>query len=269
MRWGRPIALCALWLGQLMVFLLLRAQMQPAWAFALACCVALPFALRRAQPLSRRIVLAGGFGVTLAAFHTVGSAPAWIWLVPLCLAAGVYPVLARSDAPLWPSPAEAARRLPVVVPLADASIVIDAGSGLGHAARALARAYPACHVIGIEASALLVALSRIWPGRGAETFRRGDLWSSDWSSAGLVYLFLRPEAMRLALDKALGEMSDRAAIVSLEFKLPATESAQERLHGGQMIYVYRVSDLRAQMQAHASPAAKTACPAAHLGPRHS
>jgi SAM-dependent methyltransferase len=245
MRWGRPLALCALWLAQLLVYLLLKPRVPAPWAFVVACCAAAPFALRPRVPLTRRVVLACGFIVSFGVFEVAGHAPPWIWLVLLALAAAVFPVLARVDAPLWPSPGDVAQRLPVLAPLPAGSLVIDAGSGLGHAVRALARAYPACRVVGIEASALLVWLSRAWPVSGRPRFVRADLWRYDWSDAALVYLFLRPEAMQLAYDKACAEMSEVALLVSLEFALPVPEHLKQRLASGQMIYLYRVADLRA------------------------
>ena len=53
----------------------------------------------------RRVFIAAGFPLSLAASGLAGAMPAWGWLLPLALLALVYPMNAWRDAPLFPTPA--------------------------------------------------------------------------------------------------------------------------------------------------------------------
>jgi hypothetical protein len=188
----------------------------------------------------RRIFIGCGFPLSLAV-ASVGAGdamPAWAWLLPLVLLAFVYPLRAWRDAPIFPTPAGALRGLAQAVPLAPRAAILDAGSGLGAGLVELRREYPDSALEGIEwswplwlAGALRCRFARV---------RRGDLWSADWSSFALVYLFQRPESMARAAAKASHELAPGAWLASLEFEI-ATLLPQLVLESsdGRRVWLYR------------------------------
>jgi len=130
----------------------------------------------------------------------------------------MYPVHTWRDAPVFPTPTNALQGLPRLVPLPGGAKVLDAGCGLGDGLIELHRAYPEAVLHGIEWS---------WPLRIVCALRtrfasvaRGDIWSADWSSYDMVYLFQRPESMPRAATKAGGELRPGAWLASLEFPAP-------------------------------------------------
>jgi trans-aconitate methyltransferase len=138
----------------------------------------------------------------------------------------------------FPTPAGALRGLGAGVPMGPGAPVLDAGCGLGAGLRELRREYPQAALEGIEwswplwlASSLRCRFARI---------RRGDLWSADWSSFALVYLFQRPESMARAAAKAAHELRPGAWLASLEFEIA---SLQPQLvldsPDGRRVWLYR------------------------------
>jgi len=186
----------------------------------------------------RRVFIAAGFPLSLAASGAVGPLPAWAWLVALALLMLVYPLRAWRDAPIFPTPAGALRGLAQGVPLAPRAAVLDAGCGLGAGLVELRREYPDAALEGIEWSwpLSLAAAARCRFAR----IRRGDLWSADWSGFALVYLFQRPESMARAAAKAAHELRPGAWLASLEFEI-ASLQPQLILEGGEgrRVWLYR------------------------------
>lgn len=163
----------------------------------------------------RRIFIAAGFPLSLAASGLSTGLPTWAWLLPLAALALLYPARTWRDAPLFPTPAGALRDLAKMVPLPDSARILDAGCGLGAALGELRRAYPHARLHGIEWS---------WPLRVVcalrcrfATVRRADIWRADWSGFDLVYLFQRPESLSRAVEKARRELRPGAWLASLEF----------------------------------------------------
>jgi SAM-dependent methyltransferase len=165
----------------------------------------------------RRVFVAAGFPLSLAASGLASGVPAWLWLAPLAVLALVYPIRAWRDAPLFPTPHNALRGLAAYLRLGDDARVLDAGCGLGDGLIELRREFPRSTLTGIEWS---------WPLRLAcalrcrfARVRRADMWSADWSGFDLVYLFQRPESMPRAAAKAARELRPGAWLASLEFEV--------------------------------------------------
>jgi SAM-dependent methyltransferase len=165
----------------------------------------------------RRIFIAGGFPLSLAASGMGASVPAWAWLLPLLLLVLLYPLNTWRDAPLFPTPTGGLNGLAALVPLQAQARIVDAGCGLGAGLRELRREYPAARIEGLEWS---------WPLRFAcavrcrfAHIRRADIWAADWSVHDMVYLFQRPESMARAADKAGRELKRGAWLASLEFEV--------------------------------------------------
>lgn len=162
----------------------------------------------------RRLIVAGGFPLSLAASGAVQLAPGY-WLLPLALLLLVYPLNAWRDAPLFPTPRDGLRGLGQRARLPAGSQVLEAGCGLGDGLMALRRVYPEATLHGLEWSwplRWLCALRCPWA-----RVRRGDIWRADWSTYRMVYLFQRPESMARAVEKAAAELAPGAWLVSLEF----------------------------------------------------
>lgn len=165
----------------------------------------------------RRLIVAGGFPLSLAASGTVQLAPAY-WLLPLILLLLIYPLNAWRDAPLFPTPRDGLRGLDRRAPLSPGAAVLEAGCGLGDGLIALRQVYPEAALHGLEWSWPLRAMCALrcpWA-----RVRRGDIWRADWSVYRMVYLFQRPESMGRAVEKAAAELASGAWLVSLEFPAP-------------------------------------------------
>jgi hypothetical protein len=238
LRWPLPalLAWAAGWVAMLALF---RATaLPPALAVAAGLGVAgLPALF--AATFWRRVILAGGFPVSLLASGAGALLPAWAWLLPLAALALAYPVTAWRDAPVFPTPRDALAGLDRHVALAADACILDAGCGLGHGLRALRGVWPAARLSGVEWSWPLALATRLrCPWARVE---RADMWRGSWAGQDLVYLFQRPESMARALAKADAEMRPGSWIVSLEFEA-AGRVAQARMEmpSGRPIWIYRV-----------------------------
>jgi len=198
----------------------------------------------------RKVFISLGFPLSLAASGLAAALPAWGWLLPLALLAGVYPLNAWRDAPLFPTPHGALRGLAGLAPLvrgaADgpdatdtrARRVLDAGCGLGAGLKELRGEYPAAALHGLEWSWPLRVLCA-WRCPFA-TVRRGDIWTADWSGFDMVYVFQRPESMARAAAKAAGELRPGAWLASLEFAVPGLAPTRElACADGRRVWLYR------------------------------
>ncbi len=187
----------------------------------------------------RRVFVALGFPLSLAASGLAGAVPAWGWLLPLALLALVYPVNAWRDAPVFPTPEGALRGIAALAPLRAGARVFDAGCGLGAGLRELRREYPDAILHGLEWS---------WPLRFVcarrcrfAQVRRGDIWATDWSGFDMVYVFQRPESMARAAEKALRELRPGAWLASLEFDVFGLAPTQVlACADGRRVWLYRV-----------------------------
>lgn len=217
---------------------LVRAGM-PGWSAA-----ALAMALGGTCALAgrtrwRRLIIAGGFPLSLLASGAGAGWPPALWLLPLGLLLVLYPLNAWRDAPLFPTPAAALEGLAEAVPLPPGARVVDAGCGLGDGLRELRRAYPAARLEGLEWSWPLVLACRLL--RRDALIRRADIWAADWSGYDLVYLFQRPESMARAWEKACREQRRGSWLASLEFEVPGMR-ATRRLQAveGKPVWLYRI-----------------------------
>ena len=187
----------------------------------------------------RRIFIAWGFPLSLAASGVAGAVPAWAWLLPLALLSIVYPLNSWRDAPLFPTPRGALSGLGRVASLRDGARIVDAGCGLGDGLRELRREYPNARLVGLEWS---------WPLRYASAWRarfasvqRADIWTADWSEYDMVYLFQRPESMPRAAEKAERELRAGAWMASLEFSVPTLLPQQMlRCSDGRCVWLYQL-----------------------------
>ncbi len=235
--WPLPALLA--WAASWGVFAALRELHAPSvGAMAAAALLGAGLSLLGNTPW-RRLFVALGFPLSLAASGVAGAIPAWGWLLPLLLLVLVYPLNAWRDAPLFPTPAGALAGLALAAPLPANARVLDAGCGLGAGLRELHREYPLAEVQGLEWSwplRLLCALRC----RFAQV-RRGDIWAADWSGFELVYLFQRPESLPRAIEKAQRELPAGAWIVSLEFDAKGVEPTKMlKCADGRPLWLYQL-----------------------------
>lgn len=208
--------------------------------FGLAAAAAAGAVLAGAWPQRsrlRRVIVLGGFALSVAAAGV--TLPAWAWLLPGAMLLLLYPRRAWRDAPLFPTPPGALDALGDATGLPPGARVLDAGCGLGHGLRALRRAFPQGSISGVESSALLAAVARR-RCRFADV-RRGDMWARSWREQDLVYLFQRPESVPRALAKAEAEMAPGGWLASLEFEAQGRAAdAVLRCPDGRPLWLYRV-----------------------------
>lgn len=186
----------------------------------------------------RRLFIAAGFPVMLAASGAAVTLPAWTWLVPLAGLWLLYPMSSWRDAPLFPTPAGGLRGLAAMAPLPAAARILDAGCGLGDGLRELHREYPDARLDGLEWSwpIALACMARC----GFARVRRGDIWTTAWSGYQMVYLFQRPETMPRAVDKAGRELAPGAWVASLEFEARELDPQQVlRCPDGRPVWLYQ------------------------------
>ncbi len=238
LRWPLPplLAWAAGWV--VMLALLRTGALAPALAVAAGLAVATLPALVAAT-FWRRVIVAGGFPVSLLASGVGATIPAWAWLLPLAALALAYPVTAWRDAPVFPTPRDALAGLDRHVALPPSASLLDAGCGLGHGLLALRAVWPQARIAGVEWSWPLALATRLrcpWA-----RVARGDMWRGSWAAHDLVYLFQRPESMARALAKADAEMRPGSWVVSLEFEAAGrTPQARVALASGRPIWIYRV-----------------------------
>ena len=206
-------------------------------ALLLAAALAVTFSFRGETPW-RRLFIAGGFPLSLAASGLIGDVPAWTWLLPLAALGVLYPVRVWRDAPLFPTPSDALQGLALLAPLPPGARIVDAGCGLGDALRELHREYPQGRIDGLERSRPLRVACAL-RARFAHV-RRADIWAVDWSGYQLVYLFQRPESMGRAADKAGRELKPGAWMASLEFPVPGVRPTKTlACADGRRVWLYR------------------------------
>jgi len=238
LRWPLPalLAWAAGWAA--MLGLGRAAALAPMLAVAAGLVVAAAPALFAAT-FWRRVIIAGGFPVSLLATGVGGVLPAWAWLLPLAALALAYPVTAWRDAPMFPTPRAALAGLDIHVALPPSPSLLDAGCGMGHGLRALRATWPQARLAGVEWSWPLALATRLrCPWAHVE---RGDMWRGSWAGHDLVYLFQRPESMARALAKADAEMRPGSWVVSLEFEAVGRRAhARLALPSGRPVWVYRI-----------------------------
>ena len=236
--WPLPalLAWAACWAVFIAAVQWLGAAPMPAMLLAAALGVA---ASLRAATRWRRIFIAAGFPLSLAASGAAGALPPWAWLLPLAFLAACYPMRSWRDAPLFPTPDGALDGLSRLVPLSPGARILDAGCGLGDGLIALRAEYPRAQLFGLEWS-WPIRIACAWRTRFA-TIRRADIWAADWSGYDMVYLFQRPESMERAAQKARREMRAGAWMASLEFPVPDLV-ANRTLNGadGRSVWLYRM-----------------------------
>ncbi len=235
--WPLPALLA--WSACWTLFLSLHALRTPMpWSLALGTGLGLAASLR-AESSWRKLFIAAGFPLSLAASSLGAGLSPWAWLIPLGLLLLLYPMSAWRDAPLFPTPHGILDGLDSVAPLACTDRILDAGCGLGAGLGELNRVYPLARLDGIE---------RSWPLRFLcawrcpfASVRHGDIWREDWSGYSMVYMFQRPESMGPASEKAQRELSPGSWLVSLEFEATAlTPTAVLRNRQDKPVWVYRI-----------------------------
>lgn len=233
-----PLPALAAWGLAWLVFLGAAALRVPAWLGLAAATVVGMILAALGTTRWRRIFIAAGFPVMLAASGAGGSLPAWTWLVPLAGLWLLYPMSSWRDAPLFPTPSGALRGLAALAPLAEGARVLDAGCGLGDGLRELHREYPAARLDGLEWSwpIALACMARCPFAR----VRRGDIWNAPWTGCQMVYLFQRPETMARAVEKASRELAEGAWMASLEFEARDLEPQHVlRCPDGRPVWLYQ------------------------------
>lgn len=242
-----PLPALLTWGGAWAVFGVLSALNLPLWAAAsLGMLSGLVSALSGASPW-RRLCMAAGFPLSLAASGL--SVPPGAWFGFMGLLVLLYPLRAWRDAPFYPTASGALEGLREIAP--DPARILDAGCGLGHGLRELRRIYPEARLSGMEWSLILRMLCALRCPFARVV--RADIRTADWSGYDLVYIFQRPESMGPAADKARRELRPGAWLVSLEFEAPAlSPTAVLRPRTGRPVWIYRMDETSGNAAEHPS-----------------
>ena len=235
-HWPLPALLS--WLAAWLLYLgAIAAGLAPGPSLALGAAVGACLGWLQSERW-RRLIVALGFPASVIALGWQGGASGLLWLAPLLILWWLYPRRTWSEAPLFPTPRGALRRLAAKAPLPAGARVLDAGCGAGDGLRELLHAYPEARVEGVEWSRPIAWLARL-RARGA-TVRQGDLWADDWAPFALVYVFQRPESMPRVWAKACAELAPDAWLVSLDFAVPDVKPAASwQIDNGQFVWLYR------------------------------
>ena len=222
-----------------------RLGMGPSGGFALGCAAGI-WHLRPASalPWSSKALRAGLFPLSYCALAASQGIPSWAWGACAAVGALVFPRLDKASAPLWRSPSELAMGLAAAYSGEEPSpaSALDAGCGLGDAVLSMRAAFPGSKVDGVESAWAPWAIARARCGEGVEL---GDLWEKPWGGYGLVYLFLRPEAMGRARAKCADEMEPQSVVASMDFEFEgATPWDAVEVRAGRVLRLYRVGELR-------------------------
>lgn len=190
-------------------------------ALAAGLAVVMSVLLRRG---ARRALVQALFWPAVTAAVAAGLPP-WLYLLALglTLAFGRNALFAR--VPLYRSSLEAVRLLATELP-AGASL-LEAGSGDGRFALALARARPDLQILALEnawGSALVAALRWHLAGRPAN-LRVGcrSFWREDWGRYDIVYVFLSPSPMSEVWNQFRQQAKPGGLLISNTFEIPGAE----------------------------------------------
>lgn len=146
--------------------------------------------------------------------------PVWVWPAGFFMLLLIFWRTDASQAPLYLTNQRGREALLSLLPQ-QACRMVDLGCGDGTLLRHLARARPDCDFVGLEHAPVMCAWAWI-AARGLPNLKivRGDFWQHQLEDYAVVYAFLSPAPMRRLWDKALGEMSVGAQLVSNSFPVP-------------------------------------------------
>ena len=167
-------------------------------------------------------------------------APGW-FLAAFVVMALFYWTTFRTQVPLFLSNRKTVDALARLLPT-QAARVLDAGAGTGSALRPLANARPDCQFVGVEAAPAPWLIGRLLAGDQRNLdWRRGDMWSLNWSDFDVVYVFLSPVPMARVWKKACAEMRPGSRLVSNSFEVPGVTPERvipARAGGGRTLFIY-------------------------------
>lgn len=209
-----------------------------------AACLAWLFVAPLTEPV-RWTALAAGLAVTVAwllrqgwrwslahalfwpavAAAVAAGLPPWLYLLALVLTLAFGRNALFERVPLYRSSFEAVRALAADLPAG--ARLLEAGSGDGRFALALARARPDLQIRALEnawGSALVAALRWQLAGCPANLrFGCRSFWREDWSRYDIVYVFLSPSPMSEVWNKFRQQAKPGGLLVSNTFEIPGAE----------------------------------------------
>jgi SAM-dependent methyltransferase len=117
----------------------------------------------------------------------------------------------------------------------DAPVVYDLGSGFGHLATDVGKAFPRAKVVGIERFFLSYFCARLrlalLPFRRNVRFVRGDLYRMDYRDADAIVMFLLPRHIARFEREILPALSGRRMLIlsnSFPVKVPGAKDPPNR-----------------------------------------
>jgi len=168
----------------------------------------------------------------------------WFYLLAAVLLGAVQWNAIATRIPLYRSDATVAEALVEQMRESNQQRFLDLGCGDGRLLLRMALAMPGGEFTGIESAPLLYLVAR-WRCRHQDNcrIRFGDFWKLDWSGFDLVFGFLSPEPMLWVWRKAIREMPEEGALISLAFDVPGVEPSRVEETPGFDLYIYHHADL--------------------------
>ncbi|HEY0624083.1 class I SAM-dependent methyltransferase, partial [Sphingomonas sp.] len=177
--------------------------------------------------------------ITTAAMLMAGSA-----IAPPPGPAPVAPQASRAPDVIYvPTPPEVVEAMLDMAQVRDGDVLYDLGSGDGRIPiAAVKRAKVKATGIDIDPQRIAEANAnaKAQGVTGKVSFRQADLFTSDFSDASVVTLYLLDTLNEKLRPKLLAELKPGTRIVSHAFRMGAWEPEAERDVNGRMVYFWRV-----------------------------
>jgi Methyltransferase domain len=153
-----------------------------------------------------------------------------IWLIiPLSILFSIVYWSVRNGISPTPSTSKQTKAILAVIPTQAKCTVYDLGSGWGNLAISIGRAFPDCHIIGIEnspapfiISKLFVALMRI----NNVEFRYCDFMNEPIVDASVIVCYLYPGGMLKVKEKLRSDVVADRMVISNTFAIPGWEAIE-------------------------------------------
>jgi hypothetical protein len=159
----------------------------------------------------------------------------------------VFAISGYLDVPFVPTPPRYADIVAATLELSPGDVVFELGSGDGRFMLALAALQPGARFVGVEHNPLLhvaaVTRKRLNGTPHNVEFRRGDFFTTDFSPANKMYLYLLDPVMHQLQPKFDNQFKGRVASRAFPFarkKLSNVVALTENVgaHGQHLLFVY-------------------------------
>ena len=148
---------------------------------------------------------------------------------------------AASGAPWVPTRKGDVERLKRLLDLKAGERFVELGCGNGRVCRAISKAHPDTHVIGVELSILQYLIAQAQGFKSAAKFRFQNVFKHDLAQYDAVYMFLMPETYEKIQPKLQKELKPGARVISYVWPIPGWEPEKvDKQEGALDLYLYKI-----------------------------